>query len=144
MAYSIRIQPPIGQCPHCGRPYCEPDCPDPTYNMAPLFDAALTDESWPSPTVTELERVVLRVPVDRPRGLCLLSGRKCRDTVEQIASAIARLADPARESEWKALESRYCLTFERGLFGSAEGAIEVLGLLLVCAEQCPDGTWEVR
>jgi hypothetical protein len=133
MSYDIYLR--ATPCPTCGHSY-EPDLPDPTYNLTPIFDRALTGEDLPNSEVSEFAVVILKEKTDRPRGLRVLSGRKAKDTKDWIAKAVAHLEDPAEESAFRALEPE-------NKWGDLEGAREVMKALLEAAERFPEHVWEV-
>lgn len=139
MSYTIRLEGPEPvACPTCG--HC-PDqdyvsCPEPTYNLTAIFDLALTDGPLPNPEVSEGAAVVLGAPVDRPRGLRLLAGRKAAETLPELEQALARLGDPAREAEFRGLEP------SNG-WGSLGGAIMAISKLRSLAAEHPNKTWWV-
>ena len=135
MSYSIHLvaQP----CPTCGS-RAEPSfCPDPTYNLTPIFDLALSGEGLPNPDVAEVSVVIFGQKTDRPRGLRLLNGRTARDTIPELDRAIERLADEGRRAEFVALEP------ENG-WGTLRGATEVIRQLRQLADTYPNNRWDVR
>lgn len=134
MSYSVYLK--SEPCAHCGRVGDEPDCPDPTYNLTPIFDLALTNEPLPNQEVGEVGVVLFGHKTDRPRGLRLLSGRKGRDTVSQLATALANLRDPLKRASFVALEPE-------NKWGDLPGAASVIEQLLSLATEFPDNTWEV-
>jgi hypothetical protein len=119
MSYSIELK---GQpCPTCCHT-AEPTLPNPTYTLVHIFDLALADDD---------------ATPDRPRGLRLLSGHDGASTVAQLQKAHARLADPALEPRFRALEPS-------NRWGTLEDARRVIGLLLAAAEKYPAHVWSVR
>ena len=136
MSYRIYLNGIV--CDKCG---LTPDgplyLPDPTYNLTPIFDLALTDEPMPNLDVNELESVVLNKPVDRLRGLRLLSGKKAADTLELFENALQRLRDPARQASFRALEP------DNG-WGDLRGASTVMELLQKAAIAYPNHIWEIQ
>ena len=136
MSYDIYLN--AEKCPHCGSPGSSPDnLPNPTYNLTPIFDLALTGEGLPNPDVAEVAVVLFRKETDRPRGLRVLSGRKAGETVEKIRAAVARMKDPALRERFIALQP------ENG-WGDLAGAEKVMGILLQTAEEYPACTWEIH
>jgi hypothetical protein len=120
MSYAIDL---IGRsCPTCGHVTEPPNLPDPTYNLWQIFDLALAGEDK---------------TVGRPRGLKLLHGREAESTVAQLQEARTRLADPALEPRFRALEPS-------NRWGTLEDARRVIGLLLAAAEKYPADVWSVR
>lgn len=135
MSYDVYLRAPT--CPHCGHKGAEPWCPDPTYNLTPIFDLALTGEPLPNPDVGEAGVVLLGEQTDRPRGLRLLSGKLARDTIVMLEKALGHLQDPAKRDAFVALEP------DNG-WGDLAGATTVIAKLLEHARAFPDNTWEVR
>lgn len=135
MSYTIRLE--TVPCPTCGRRSDAPYLPDPTYNLTPIFDRALTGEPLPNPEVSEGAVVLLGGKTDRPRGLRVLSGMKGRDTIELLRAAVAHLFDPKQEASLRELEPD-------NKWGDLEGAREVMSMLLKAAEEFPDHVWDVR
>ena len=117
MSYSIELKGP--PCPTCGHT-TEPDLPDPTYNLGPIFDLALTGRA-----------------ADRPWGLKRLDERDGASTIAQLQEAQVRLADPAMEPRFRALEPS-------NRWGTLEDARRVIGLLLTAAEKYPSHVWSIR
>ena len=78
MSYDIYLRKLPSPCPTCGHeaPAPAPDLPDPTYNLTPIFDLALTGEPLPNSNVSEA----------------------------QIRVALEKLNDPAHRSAFRALE----------------------------------------
>jgi hypothetical protein len=126
-----------GKCPTCGCEPAEPDLPNPTYNLTPIFDLALAWEDLPNPEVGEAAVVLLGEQTSRPRGLRLLSGKKAEETVKQIALALSRLCNPANEARFRDLEPP-------NKWGDLEGAQEVMGRLLSAAKEYPHHIWEIH
>jgi hypothetical protein len=140
MSYDIWLRPPaVEPCPTCGHRVDgnEPERLDPTYNMTPLFDAALTGEDLPNPDVSEGAVVLFRAKTDRPRGLRLLSGKKAADTVTWLAKALSNLKDPGQREKFLALEPP-------NKWGDLPGAIWVIERMLANAREYPDNTWEIQ
>ena len=135
MSYDIYLRSP--KCSTCGRSDAEPELPDPTYNLTPIFDRALTGEEFPSPNVSEMEVVILHRETDRPRGLRLLSGRKASDTKEWIEKAIRHLTNPANEAAFRELEPD-------NKWGTLRDAVWVMRELLAAVEKYPDNVWEIH
>jgi hypothetical protein len=137
VSYDIYLRADPDPCPTCGRSDDDAHCPDPTYNLTPIFDLALTGEPLPNADVSEFSVVLLRKETDRPRGLRLLSGKKALETTEWLRKAVGHLNDPRREPEFRALEPE-------NKWGDLEGAREVMTTLLSLAERYPTYVWEVR
>lgn len=137
MSYDIYLNAPQERCPTCGRCSETPTLPNPTYNLTPIFDRALTGEDLPNPEVSEARVVLLREPTDRPRGLRLLSGRKARDTVTAIRKALMHIRDPAQEASFRELEPP-------NRWGTLKDARDVMAWLLEAAEKYPDHVWEIH
>ena len=134
MSYDIYLK--AEKCPTCSRDGDEPRSLNPTYNLTPIFDAALTDEPLPNPDVGEAGVVLFGEKTDRPRGIRLLNGKKGKDTVAWLEKALGRLRDPAKRAEFVALEP------PNG-WGTLGGAIEVVGNMLANAREYPDNTWDI-
>jgi hypothetical protein len=137
LSYDIYLRGDPETCPTCGRRASEPDLPDPTYNLTPIFDRALTGEELPNQDVSEAMVVLFRKETDRPRGLRLLSGRKAKDTIEWLRKALAHMNDPANVATFRALEPE-------NKWGTLEDARYVFGKLLEAAEEYPEHKWEVH
>jgi hypothetical protein len=137
LSYDIYLRGDPETCPTCGRAAGEPDLPNPTYNLTPIFDRALTGENLPNPTVSEAMVVLFRKETDRPRGLRLLSGRKARDTLDWLRKTLAHVSDPANAATFRALEPE-------NKWGTLEGAQSVFGKLIAAAEEYPEHKWEIR
>ena len=123
MSYDVYLRGE--RCATCGV-HSEPHLPDPTYNLTPIFDLALTDE--PMPAVGEKP--------GRETGLRLLSGKKGAETVDRLRLALVRLSDPARAESFRALEPP-------NKWGTLEGAITVMTALRDAATEYPTHTWEI-
>lgn len=136
MSYSIYLT--SEKCASCGheRSYYG-DLPDPTYNLTPIFDLALTGEGLPNADVTEASVVLFGKTTDRPRGLRVLDGRKAADTIEQLTAAIERMENPELSSAFRALEPA-------NGWGTMAGALKVLHRLRDAAVDEPTMVWEVH
>jgi len=136
MSYSIHLR--ASRCESCGREGPEPDhLPDPTYNLTPIFDLALTVEELPNPDVTEFEVVLLGKETYRPRGLRLLDGKKGRDTVNLLKGAWARMGDDDLREKFLALQPK-------NGWGDLPGAVKVMQVLYEAALLFPDNVWEIH
>ena len=110
---------------------------DPTYNLTPIFDFALTGEPLPNPEVSEIGVVLFRHETERPRGLRVLSGRKAKDTIPMLENALKRMRDPDLVPKFRSLAA------PNG-WGTYEDGIKVFEYLLKDANAYPDNTWEIR
>lgn len=110
--------------------------PNPTYNLTPIFDLALTGESLPNPELSEAQVVLFRKQTDRPRGLRLLSGKKAATTSEWLEKALVNMKSPENRERFLALEP------DNG-WGDLSGAIEVIERLLEVSREYPEELWEV-
>lgn len=135
MSYDIYLR--AATCAACGKRGNEPECPEPTYNLTPIFDLALADEPMPNPDVTEFAHVVLGKPVDRPRGLRLLTGKTGQESLPCIARALDRMLDGRMRPEFLKLEPP-------NKWGNLDDAIDVMKQLKVAAESYPQNVWEIR
>jgi hypothetical protein len=135
MSYDIYLR--AEPCPTCKRDGDEPERLDPTYNLTPIFDAALTGESLPNPDVGEAGVVLFGEKTDRPRGLRLLSGRKAKDTIDWLRKAHGHLLDPDQREKFTALEPE-------NKWGTVDGAVWVIAKMIENAEQYPDNVWHIR
>jgi hypothetical protein len=134
MSYDIYL---VGsQCPTCGHSPESFDFPDPTYNLTPIFDLALTGEDMPNPQVGEMAVVLLGTKTDRPRGLRLLSGRKAGDTVKDIELALKRMNDPS-------MHEKFTKLLPSNGWGTLEGATETMLILHRKAKEFPNATWDI-
>jgi len=141
MSYDIYIRSKHF-CPHCGRDSqregdsYQGQLPNPTYNLTPIFDLALTGEGLPNPEVAESSVVLFGAQTDRPRGLRVLSGRKVGDSIAMIDKALARI--DAQRAAFVKLEP------DNG-WGTLAGAVEVFERMAAAAKECnPDAVWEIR
>lgn len=125
MSYTIRLSGRA--CQYCGCVAPNPELPNPTYNLLPIFHLALTFD---------------RQTPEELMGLHTLTGKAARDTVEKLRIALDRIRDPNLEAEFKELEP----SFERGVngWGDKAGAEWVLGELLAAAIEYPNHVWEVQ
>lgn len=135
MSYSIYLKTP--KCDHCGRGYDDPRLPDPTYNLTPIFDLALSDGELPNPDTSEGAVVVLGAKTDRPRGLRLLSGLTGAASLPLIEAALTRMRDPDRREAFVAVEP------DSG-WGNFDGALRVMSQLRDAAEERPTAIWEIH
>lgn len=141
MSYDIYIRSKHF-CPHCGRDSIraedsyEGDLPEPTYNLTPIFDLALTGEELPNENVSEFGVVILKEKTDRPRGLRVLSGRKVGETIDMLSVALQRIADdPERFRKLEPENKR----------GTLKDAVWVFERMRDAARECnPEATWEIR
>jgi len=137
MSYDVYLRPPKAKCDTCDREFQTVYGPDPTYNLSPIFDLALTGEKWPSPKISEGAVVLLGDETDRPRGLRVLSGRLVKHTLAQINTALDRFGDERMLTAFLALQ------LENG-WGDLPGAVRVMGKLKALAEEFPEYTWEIH
>lgn len=135
MSYTISLR--AQKCEHCGVTPEIPWLPDPTYNLTPVFDFALTGEPMPNEDVSEIGVVLYGHATDRPRGLRLLDGRRASDTIGVLSRAVERMRDPALAATFDSLKPA-------NGWGDVAGALEVLEKLLLAADRCPSAVWEVR
>jgi hypothetical protein len=127
VSYEIRLRAPT--CPTCGHNRSYPrELPDPTYNLTPVFDLALTGERLPF----EALRANGRIP-----GLHRLDGRAASDTLAELRAAVKRIDDPEWAQHFRARAP------ENG-WGTVSGAAEVLRQLLEAAEREPELLWDIR
>ena len=115
----------------------EPECPNPTYNLAEIFDLALTGDDFPNPNVSEVQVILFKVSTDRPRGLRVLSGKKAEHTTEMISGAIRRLLSPE-------LKERFQKLVPENGWGTLADASWVLNRLYELALEYPSSTWEIH
>jgi len=135
MSYDIYLESPV--CPECGNKGFEPELPNPTYNLTPIFDFALTGEGLPNPETNEAAVVLLRKETDRPRGLRLLNTMSGKESEAVLAAAEHRLHDPALESQFQSM-------VPSNGWGTLEGAREVVRRLRESAHRYPNHTWRVQ
>ena len=122
-------------CEHCNNSAFRTD---PTYNLTPLFDLALTGEPLPNEDVSEMEVVVFGENTDRPRGLRLLNQRRADASVSILRKALGHLRDPAKRDAFE------CLAKPNNGWGTHEQAIEVVERLITAAEEHPTLIWRIR
>ncbi len=134
MSYSVHLK--AKKCETCGHTDYGPNCPDPTYNLTPIFDLALSGEPLPNPGVSEGEVVLFRKETDRPRGLRLLDGRVAGDTLADLNRAIDRLCDEKLRPAFVALEPS-------NKWGDLAGALEVMKELRERAQDYPSFVWDI-
>ena len=134
MSYDIYLR--FEKCDRCQYRQESPELPNPTYNLTPIFDLALTGEPLPNSSVSEAGVVLLGEKTDRPRGLRILSGRKAADTTVAIRKALGHLGDPSKRAEFMALEP------SNG-WGTMDDAEYVFRKLLTAAEEYPEGVWDI-
>lgn len=121
MSYSIHLRPGPA-CPTCGQYAPQPECcPDPTYNLARIFDLALRGQ-----------QVVLG-----STDLAILDGRTALETTTEITAAVERLNDPLWKERFIAFES------PNG-WGDLRGAQIVMDQLLKLALKYPHNIWEIE
>lgn len=138
MSYDTYLHPPKKICEHCKREFETVSGPDPTYNLTPIFDLALTGEDdLPDKDVSEGEVVLLGRKTMRPRGLRLLDGKLAKDTIEMLDKAIERLEDPSLLPKFRALEPA-------NKWGDLDGAVYVVKKLRTLAGDHLDHRWEVH
>jgi hypothetical protein len=139
MSYDIYLQNNQPACTTCGHKPDEsgPDLPGPTYNLTAIFDAAMTGEEFPNPSINEGMVVLLGTHTDRPRGLRLLNGSKGKDTVESLEKALGHLRDPEERDKFLTLEPT-------NGWGKLTHAESVIRELLEAARDYPENVWEVR
>jgi hypothetical protein len=134
MSYDIYLRGP--RCPHCQHSNTYGSLPNPTYNLTPIFDFALTGDQLSNPDIKEMDVVLFRTDTDRPRGLRLLSGKNGSETIEILAAALNRMNDPELIIRFRALEP------DNG-WGTFLGAHKVIEDLLAAARECPTYIWEI-
>lgn len=115
----------------------EPECPEPTYNLTPIFDLALTGEPLPNSDVSEGHVVLLGASTDRPRGLRLLSGRTAAETLPDLEKAVQRLHDAA-------MTHAFCQLEPTNRWGTLEDAQDAMQTLLDRARSYPTFVWAVH
>lgn len=135
MSYDVYLR--SGPCAHCGCKGLEPDSLNPTYNLTPIFDLALTGEPMPNEDVGEVGVVLFGAKTDRPRGLRVLNGKGATETVPTIESALRRLRDPGLRETFIALEPD-------NKWGTLKDAVWVLENMRNSANDYPDNKWEIR
>lgn len=137
MSYTIDLNAkPCSECDETREPEWT-ECPEPTYNLTPIFDFALTgDREIPSPDVAEVATVLFGAKTDRPRGLRLLDGRQAHDTVADLDAAMTRLSDPANQEHLEGLEP------DNG-WGDLGIAVTVIRRLRRLAKDYPECIWSV-
>lgn len=137
MSYDIYLRASPEHCAACGQWMPAPDLPNPTYNLTPIFDRALTGEPLPNQDISEFGVVILGAETDRPRGLRLLDGKKGKDTVVWLEKALGHLNDPGQRDAFIALEPP-------NKWGDLPGAVSVIERLLSAAKEYPENVWEVH
>jgi len=122
-------------CDHCGRFGNEPELPDPTYNLTPIFHLALTGQSMPNPEVSEGQVVVLGAKTESPRGLRVLNGKTGAESESILRVALRRIR--TRPADFAALEPL-------NRWGTVDDAIRILTELEVAARNYPTNVWEIH
>ncbi len=135
MSYDIDLKAPV--CDKCGKCGDEPECPDPTYNLTPIFHFALMGEDQPSPGVSNFEEVVLHKPTERPRGLRVLNGKTGRESQSMLALAMERLLNVNNREKLLAFEPE-------NKWGTLDDAMYVMQRLATLAIDYPDNVWRVQ
>jgi hypothetical protein len=135
MSYDIFLRSP--KCEHCGQYRSEPELPEPTYNLTPIFDFALSGEPLPSADVSESAVVLFGKKTVRPRGLRLLDDRLAKETMADINRARDRMLDPRLREQFIGLEPA-------NKWGTLADAISVMCKLREAAEEYPDFKWDIR
>ena len=137
MSYDIYLGK--AACVTCGHvDHADVNLPNPTYNLTPIFDFALTGEPLPNEDVSEALVVLHHAKTDRPRGLRILNGRTGRDTLKQLNAALFALSDdPEKMKTFRKLQP------PNG-WGTPEDARSVMKTLRDAAEEHPDHVWEIR
>ncbi len=135
MSYDIYLKRP--KCESCGHIDNGPDLPNPTYNLTPIFDLALTNEQYPNPEISEFSTVILGEKTERPRGLRVLNGRTGKETRRQLENAVEQLANTFRAEEFRKIEP------ENG-WGTLREAWLVMIQLHKASEVYPDHVWEIH
>lgn len=135
MSYDIWLE--SKPCEHCGRFGNDPDCPDPTYNLTPIFHFALTGEDQPNPEVGIFEEVVLHKPTDAPRGLRVLTGKTGAESIPMLEVAHERLLSQDNRERLLAMEPE-------NKWGTLEDAVFIIQRLTTLAREYPDNVWRVR
>jgi hypothetical protein len=123
-------------CPTCGHLGDAPDCPDPTYNLTPIFDFALTGEGLPNADVNEAGVVLFGKKTDRPRGLRLLDGKTGAESLALLNAALRRCAD-------EKLRPHFISLNPPNGWGDFDGAVYVFNRLKGNAEAYPTHVWRV-
>lgn len=116
------------KCSHCGYAPPGPELSGPTYNLARIFDLALTGKPL---TQEEIDN-----KIERPWSIRVLNGKKAKDTIEMLTAAKQRLEDPAWEERFRELEPD-------NKWGTLEGAQAVITEYLQNAQLYPEATWDI-
>lgn len=114
MSYDIYLRGGIGD---------RADLPDPTYNLGPIFQLALTGEEPPKTGPCP--------------GLSVLDGRTAKDTVPMLATALARIHCANCELRFLKLEPL-------NGWGNLAGARHVLRMLFNAAIDYELSVWEIK
>lgn len=113
MSYDINLRAP--KCGTCGKADDDALDMDPTYNLSPIFHAAVRGD-------------------DGIRGF---DGKLARDTIADLVSASEFLNDPANQELLVSLEP------SNG-WGDLPGARKVIAEMLVAASSHPGYTWSIH
>lgn len=143
MSYDVYLRTRV--CEYCGHAERwkgadgdgRPEPLNPTYNLTPIFDLAITGEPLPSPEISEMAVVLFREKTDRPRGLRLLNDMKAKDSVKTIQNALGRLTDPELKEKFLSLEPS-------NKWGTVPDAIWVINKMLEYCERWPELYWDIR
>lgn len=122
MSYDVYLRsPPCPTCAHVKEFYI-----DPTYNLAPIFHLALTGEDPPTEDY-KLEGA----------GLCVLKGKRAKDTLITLDEALFALHEEALRPAFEKLKPpmKSCTVAD---------AIAVLTEMRRAAFENPEGVWEIK
>jgi hypothetical protein len=135
MSYDIHLMG--DKCPTCEHQPRKDDLGNPTYNLTPMFDFALTGKPMPKDEPPGGAVVLLRAKTRRPYGLRILSGRKAGETLPVILKALSRMDDLKLRGKFLALNPP-------NHWGDFDGAVNVMKNLRWAAEANPEMTWEIH
>lgn len=135
MSYDIYLE--AKPCDHCGAAKPEPDLPNPTYNLTPIFDLALTGEDLPNAATGEVAVVLLGAATDRPRGLRLLNGKTGTESMAMLNAALDRMADERLRDQFLELQPK-------NGWGDFDGARRTMNELRHAANEYPLNVWRVH
>lgn len=128
MSYDVYLKG--APCTLCKHNPPEPDLPDPTYNLGPIFTLALTGRYDKS----DYDDATAK---DVPYSLHVLNGRTGKDTIELLTKAVERLEDPK-------MHDAFAVLLPPNGWGTHGDATQCMVAYLMAARSFPDHVWEIH